>query len=150
MALLVCAAAALAVGGCQSHLTPLNSTSQFNDFNQQAAQEGKPTMVMFCKGGCALCGMLEPSLDKLAVEYKDCARFGKYELVNFFWIVRNRELRDQYNIRGYPTVILFEDGKETKRWVISYNIRSYREALDKAISPPPQEPTTRPDEADAM
>ena len=101
-------------------------------------------MVQFYKGGCAWCALLEPALDRLADDYQGRAVFAKYRLMNWLLGVTNWELKSKYDIRWYPTVILFVNGRERKRWVAHYDIKSYRKALDEALSTPARQATPAP------
>jgi thioredoxin 1 len=132
---------AFLAGGCSSsssNLTPLNSSA---DFQRQVLQADKPVLVQFYKEGCAWCGMLEPALSQLADDYPGRAVFAKYRLMNWLLGVTNWELKSKYDIRWYPTVILFVNGQEKKRWVVQYDIKSYRKALDEALATPTRRAT---------
>lgn len=133
------AALALLAGGCGSrNLVPLASS---RDFQRQVLQANRPVMVQFYKEGCAWCALLEPHLDRLAEEYQGRAVFAKYCLKNWLGGVTNWELRRKYDIGYYPTVILFVNGQMTKKWVVHYDIKSYRKALDEALNVPARRAT---------
>lgn len=123
---------ALLAGGCGGgNMKDLGSTEQFQE---QVLKTKKPAMVFFFKGGCATCMLLEPGMEQLAGEYGDRAVFAKYHLMSFFWIPTNNELRKQYDIVVYPTVVMFVDGKEKQRWLMHYDMKSYRKAMDEALA----------------
>ncbi|HOW70723.1 MAG TPA: thioredoxin family protein [Phycisphaerae bacterium] len=118
--------------GCSSsHMAEVKSTEQFQ---KQVIQAKKPVMMFFFKGGCATCMLLEPALEQMASEYGDRAIFAKYHLMSFFWIPNNSELKDRYNVVVYPTVVLFVDGQEKKRWLMHYDMKSYRKTLDEVLA----------------
>jgi thioredoxin 1 len=128
------AALALLAGGCGGgNLKPLNSST---DFQRQVLHADKPVMVLFYKSGCSWCALLEPALDRLADDYQGRAVFARYCLMNWLGGVTNWEIRTKYDIHWYPTVILFVNGREKNRWVVQYDIKSYRKALDEALSTP--------------
>jgi len=128
---------ALLAGGCDGgggrNLTPIRGST---DFQRKVLQADKPAMMLFYKGGCGWCSLLAPTLDQLADDYRGRAVFARYYLMNQLWGVTNWELKTRYDIRWYPTVILFVNGQEKKRWVVQYDIKSYRKALDEALSAP--------------
>ena len=129
-------------GGCGGgSLMELNSSEQFH---QQVLQAKKPVLVHFFKNGCTRCGLLESAMDQLANDYRGRVVFAKYYLKNFFWIVTNTELQSKYDIGAYPTVVLFVNGQEKKRWIMHYDIKSYRKALDEALGIPAKRATTAP------
>ncbi len=123
---------ALLAGGCGGgKLTQLPGP---RTFQEQVLQANRPVLVEFYKDGCMWCGLLEPSLARLAEDYQGRAVFFKYRLMTRSMGVTNWELRTKYGIHWYPTVILFVNGQEKKRWVVSYDTNSYRKALDEALS----------------
>ena len=129
-------------GGCGGGNFMALSSSE--EFQQQVLQAEKPVMVHFFKSGCSRCTLLEQAMDRMVNDYRDRAVFAKYCLTNIFWIVTNKELKKQYDIRMYPTVVLFVDGQEKMRWVMHYDIESYRKALDEALGIPtaPMQPAS--------
>lgn len=130
------AALALLAGGCATgNMKEISSTEQFQ---QEVIKAKKPAMVFFFKGGCATCMLLEPGMEQLAGEYADRAVVAKYHLMSFVWIPTNAELRSKYDIVVYPTVVLFVNGQEKQRWLMHYDMKSYRKALDEALA------TTKP------
>lgn len=68
-------------------------------------------LVDFYGPWCGPCKRLSPVLDQVAEEMK-----GKVEIVKVN-IDKAPDLTDQYSVRGVPTVILFENGKEKGRFV---------------------------------
>jgi thioredoxin 1 len=133
-ALLACAGLALAAGGCG----PLKF-NQINDeqkFEEQVLKADKPVLVDFFKGGCAACMVLDPLMDELAEEYKDRVVFAKFELMRFWLEITSFPIWWKYHIVLYPTVVLFVNGKEKKRWVANYLGFSYRKVLDEVAGLP--------------
>ena len=136
------AALALLAGGCGGgKLTLLPGPRAFQE---QVLQADRPVLVQFYKDGCMWCGLLEPALARLAEDYQGRAVFAKYRLMTRSMGVTNWELRTKYGIHWYPTVILFVNGQEKKRWVVAYDIKSYRKALDEALIAPAKRTTAAP------
>jgi thiol-disulfide isomerase/thioredoxin len=134
---------ALLAGGCSSGVGMMELTSS-KQFQQRVLQAKRPVMVHFLKAGCPRCWLLETAMDQLVNDYQDRAVFVKYYLMNIFWTVTNPELKSKYDIAVYPTVVLFVNGQEKRRWVMHYDIRSYRKALDEALSTPAVRTTQAP------
>jgi thioredoxin 1 len=125
------------MAGCGgANLTPIKGMEQFQ---QQVLASPQPVMIVFYKGGCPTCIALEPTLDTLADEYRGRAVLAKFEMMTPFFFTTCPELRDQYDISFYPTVLLFVNGEEKKRWIIHYDIQNYRQHLDHWVGS-----TTRP------
>lgn len=134
LALAILATLPLFAGGCAgAKLVPLENA---NDFHQAVANPDKPVLVVFYKTGCPTCAALEPTLDKLADEYKGRAVIAKYRHMSPLFIYTSKEIRDEYDVNLTPTVLLFVKGQEKQRWLSDYNINDYRKALDEYCSPP--------------
>lgn len=80
-----------------------------NNFNSEVLEEKKPVIVDFWATWCGPCKMIAPELEKLANEYSDKVKVGKIN------VDEQEELAMQFNIEVIPTLVLFENGKETKR-----------------------------------
>ena len=84
------------------HLT----TENFN----QAISNGK-VLVDFWASWCGPCKMVSPIIEELAVEYDGKATIAKVNTDD------ESALAEKYGIQGIPTVIMFENGVETNRFV---------------------------------
>jgi thioredoxin 1 len=128
------ALAALAAAGCGgSKLRPVASEEEFAEYVLKA---DRPVLVEFYKGGCVSCLFIDPCMDQLAGEYDDRVIFTKFELENFWSKITCPPLWKRYRVALFPTVILFVNGQERKRWVVNYNGDSYRQVLDEVTRPP--------------
>ncbi len=80
------------------------------NFNQQL--KGKIVLVDFWATWCAPCRMQAPILNELVADDQNNNSYyvGKAD------VDANRQLANKYNIRSIPTMILFRDGKEMKRF----------------------------------
>jgi thioredoxin 1 len=129
------ALAALAAAGCGgSKLRPIASEGEFTEYVLIKAD--RPVLVEFYKGGCVSCLFIDPCMDDLAGEYADRVIFAKFELENFWSKITCPPIWKRYRIALFPTVILFVDGQERKRWVIDYSRDSYRQVLNEVTRAP--------------
>ena len=69
------------------------------------------TIVDFWAEWCAPCRMLVPVMNELADENKENFKVGKLN------VDESNSIAARYGIRSIPTVIIFRDGKESKRFV---------------------------------
>ena len=69
------------------------------------------TLVDFWAGWCGPCKMLAPVIEELAGEYSGKVTVGKVD------VDVEGPLAMRYNVMSIPTVILFKDGAEVKRFV---------------------------------
>jgi thioredoxin 1 len=97
------------------------------EFDSTVLQAEKPVLVDFYAAWCRPCRLLAPIMDALADEYAGRAGFVKVDAD------RSRELLTAYNVRGYPTVLIFIGGKPVKGLVGLLEPGEYRAALDAAI-----------------
>lgn len=130
---------ALLAGGCGGgNLKAMNSS---HDFQREVLDAKRPVIVLFYKTGCAACSLVEPTLDQLSDDYAGRAAFTKYCLKNWLGGITNWEIRSKYDVRWYPTVILFVNGREKQRWVVHFDVKSYRKGLDAVLTTPPKQAT---------
>ena len=127
---LVLLAALLTGAGCQSATAlEINDPAQLQTI---VDQKDKPVLVLFYKQGCASCLALMPTIDKLAQEYDGRVSVGQYMILNFAFGVTSQDVKDRYDVILVPHVVLLVNGKERARWIMEYNIDSYRKVLDEA------------------
>ncbi len=60
---------------------------------------------------CGPCRVIEPLLDKIAIEFKDKIILAKLEAED-----ENMKIAGKYKARGFPTVIAIRDGEELERF----------------------------------
>ena len=68
-----------------------------------------PVLVDFYADWCGPCKMMAPSVDQLAAKYQGRALVAKLDTD------RAQRVAAQFQIRGIPTVIVFEHGREARR-----------------------------------
>lgn len=122
---------AFGIGCAGGKVEPIASQEDF----YQALEADQPLLVDFYKGGCPTCIIVDGIMDDLAEEYAGRVRVTKYEVMAAYFADLAPEVRSQYDITYFPTVVLFVDGKEYERWVLHYDIDDYRAVLDE-VAPP--------------
>jgi thioredoxin 1 len=81
------------------------------DQNFQTRIKSGLTLVDFWADWCMPCKMMVPVLNGVAEEMKGEAQIGKIN------VDQQQTLAARYNVRSIPTLILFKNGKEHKRYV---------------------------------
>lgn len=76
------------------------------------ASHTKPVLVDFWADWCSPCLFLAPTLHKVLEQYDGNVLLAKLEVDEG----ENMKLAGKYQVRGFPTVILFEEGKEVERF----------------------------------
>lgn len=124
---------AAAAGGCTGpDFTEITGA----EFDQQVLRADRPVMVDFYKEGCPTCGLVEGTMNQLKKEYGDRVKFVRFLTMTGLFQAPSPEIKDRYDIRFFPTVILFAGGQERYRWSLDYSINDYRKGLDE-VAPKP-------------
>lgn len=97
------------------------------NFEKEVLQSELPVFVDFYADWCGPCRMIEPTIRKLAQEYKGKVKFVKLNTDE------NQDLAFQYNVMGIPTAIIFKNGKAVQRLVGAAPEQTYRKMLDSTL-----------------
>jgi len=81
------------------------------DKNFQQQTKNKVVLVDFWAEWCAPCKMMAPVLNEVANELNENFHVGKLNIEQY------QSMAQQFNVRSIPTLILFKNGKEVKRFV---------------------------------
>lgn len=97
-----------------------------DDFDQKviAASHDRPVMVDFWAEWCPPCVALDPALKQVLGEYAGRVLLGKVEVDD------NMKLAGHYQLRGFPTVLLFKDGEIVDRFHGAKPVQFLREFLE--------------------
>lgn len=87
----------------------LNLNSE--NFEEEVLNSEQPVLVDFYADWCGPCKMMAPIIEELAVELKGKGKVGKINVDN------SQDLAMKYGIMSIPTLIIFKNGKEFKRFV---------------------------------
>jgi len=82
-------------------------------------------LVDFWAGWCPPCKMLAPTIDELSAEFEGRVAVAKVDTD------AEGELAARYNIMSIPTVILFKNGMEEKRFIGVQPKAAYLAELNK-------------------
>ena len=95
------------------------STIKISDetFEEEVISKGKPIIVDFWAEWCGPCKQIGPILEEISDEYREKVTIGKLD------VDENPEIASKYQIRGIPTMMLFNNGKlvDTKVGMSSKN-----------------------------
>ena len=76
------------------------------------ASSHRPMLVDFWADWCAPCIAIAPVLDKVMPTYSGRIQLARLEVDEG----DNMKLAGEHNVRGFPTIMLFQDGEETARF----------------------------------
>lgn len=84
------------------------------DFDRRviAASHAKPVLVDFWADWCAPCHAISPHLARVVADLPGAVHLAKVEIDEG----ENMKLAGRYRVRGFPTVMLFQDGEELARF----------------------------------
>ena len=85
------------------------------------------TLVDFNADWCAPCKALEPIIKNLIKQYENRASIIEIN------IDEHRTLATQYMVQSIPTLIIFKEGKEIKRFIGLQSETTITKSLDEAI-----------------
>ncbi len=83
------------------HVQPVTDET----FEEEVLKSDKPVLVDFWAAWCAPCRMLTPIVDEVAQEFSDQAKVLNLN------VDENSETSAKYNIKGIPTLLLFNGGE---------------------------------------
>ncbi len=85
-------------------------------------------LVDFWAEWCAPCLMVSPIVEELADEYAGKAKIGSLDCDP------NRETAAKFSITAIPSLIIFKNGEEVKRFVGVTSKDNLKAALDEALA----------------
>lgn len=92
------------------------------NFEKEVLNSNEPVLVDFYADWCGPCKMMAPVVEELAGELQGKAKVGKIN------VDENQDLAMEYNVMSIPTLIIFKEGKEFKRFV---GVRDKNELLNE-------------------
>ncbi len=94
-----------------SNVADTDKLKILTDQNFQTQIKTGLTLVDFWAEWCMPCKMMAPIINSVAEEVDGKANVGKINIEQF------QSVAAKYNVRSIPTLILFKNGKEFKRYV---------------------------------
>ena len=92
-----------------------------------------PILVDFWADWCSPCHALAPHLERVVNEYQGQLRLAKVEVDEG----DNMKLAGHYRLRGFPTVLLFQNGQERGRFSGARSLAQLRDWLKEHLAPGP-------------
>lgn len=89
-------------------MSVLKITSE--NFEKEVLNSDKITIIDFYADWCGPCKMMSPVIDEIAEE-NDSVKVGKLN------VDEAQDIAVKYNVMSIPTIIVFKNGKEDKRFV---------------------------------
>jgi len=91
------------------------------------ASHEKPILVDLWAEWCSPCRVIAPILEKISAEFEDQIAIAKIEVDED----ENMKIAGKYQVRGFPTLILFQNGEETARFSGAKPLHFIREFIEE-------------------
>ena len=103
----------------------------WEDFEQKvlAASAESPILVDFWADWCAPCHAIAPHLQRVVDDLDGVVRLVKVEVDEG----ENMRLAGHYRLRGFPTVMLFQQGEERARFSGARPVHWIKEWIDRHL-----------------
>ncbi len=106
-------------------------TAGLHDFEEVVieASNALPVLVDFWADWCAPCHAIAPHLQRVMEEMADRVQLVKVEVDDG----ENMKLAGRYKLRGFPTIMLFVEGREVARFAGNRASHWIRDWLDQHL-----------------
>lgn len=95
------------------------------NFESEVLNANETVLVDFYADWCGPCKMMAPVIEKLAEELQEKAKVGKIN------VDESTDIATQYDVMSIPTIIIFKNGKEVKRFI---GVRDKQELLNEVVN----------------
>jgi thioredoxin 1 len=106
----------------------MEKSSLPGSFDELLTQAGLPVLADFRADWCGACRSLEPTLKRIASEFKGRVLTIKVD------VDRKPEIASRYEVSGIPTVILFRSGRPAMRFSGAVPVDEFRRRLEQALA----------------
>ena len=106
----------------------MSNAKPLNENNFSASIATGVTLVDFWAEWCGPCRMLAPAIDAIAAEYEGKALVAKVD------VDESQNLAVKYSVQSIPTLLVFKDGKEVKRFIGVTQKGDITGAIDTALA----------------
>jgi len=99
-----------------------------DNFEAEVIKSDKPVLVDFWAEWCGPCRMLAPTINQVATDYAGRVKVAKLNVDEY------GEIAARYQIRGIPTILVFNGGEVSEQMVGAGSKESIVKMVDKVAA----------------
>lgn len=98
------------------------------NFESEVLQSDQPVLVDFWAVWCAPCRMIAPIVEEIAADYEGKIKVAKLNVDD------HGQIAARYNVRGIPTLLLFQNGQVAEQMVGAGSKKSIVNMVEKTMA----------------
>lgn len=103
------------------------------NFEEEVYKSKLPVFIDFHTEGCGPCELMPPIMNELAEKYDGRVKFGTFDVDIDELIAESNEIVEKYDVKAFPTIMIFKDGKVKENILGAYDVDPLVEKIEKVL-----------------